>query len=64
MFSRGKNVLYVYTFLLFALDGVHQLEQCEEDEVFYSLQNQKRECIKYTDDQLRVNLSQRLKLLN
>lgn len=29
--SRGKNVLYVYTFLLFALDGVHhdQLEQCE-----------------------------------
>lgn len=29
VFSRGKNVLYVYTFLLFALDGVHQPEQCE-----------------------------------
>lgn len=55
-----ERMSYMCAFLLFALDDVHQFEQCEEDEVFYPLQNQKRECIKNADGQLLLNLSQRL----
>lgn len=52
-----ERMSYMCAFLLFALDDVHQFEQCEEDEVFYPLQNQKRECIKNADGQLLLNLS-------